>query len=1188
MRRWLAGLAACGLLAMPCGAKAEALDVPQPRQLSVLDGLPSNRIHDIAEDRQGYLWIATADGLARYDGVGFRIWRVGSGLRDNFVWSVHVDANDRVWIGTRAAGLSVLDPERRRFRHYDRRSHPAIGDDEVWSMAQTGDGALWFGTAKGGLHRLMAGRITRYVPVAGDSASLPSLAVPALATDPAGRLWVGTQDGAARWTGKDFVRTSMPAGIRMVEMLGFDDTGDTWLGIPGNGYALRRDGRLRAMPWRDPLLDGPALHMLLQDRQGARWLDTRSGLARERRGQVQNVPLYSNTSRSTVRPAWSSVYEDREGGLWFGSLDAGLWRLPANWRDFSLLTRRMDDDSTPANGFVRAVAPAAGNGLWLVGNGGVLDRLDPQTGAVDHYRRAVCKDDPIRAVHEAADGSVWMGCRGRIVRVDPNTGAVREWTHDESANASAGAGDASPRGDVETIAEQGDRTLWFSDSVSVQSRDAGGWVLDRVEAGDGRGLARDARIEQLALAPDGGLWAAGNVGLLMWNSGLRRFEPVPDAPRRSVSAFTVSGRDVWLAGMGWLAAYRWDGARLVQLQWLQARDGLPLVTPSGVAVDGTGTVWMTTVRGLVRYAPKQKRMRVYGVRDGLPSQEFSESPIGLSPLGYLAVGTSDGVLLFHPRQVQWSVRTPTLAIAALGVRRGGARVELARGRAVELQADDRDLRVTARLLSFTDVHTHRYRFRLHGYDADWVDTGHVGERVFASLPPGAYRLEVQARAVNGEWTPSQSLRLHMPPPFWRAWWAYLLYALALASLLGWAASAYRLRLKRRHAWQLSKQQRVLAEQASDAKTRFLAMLGHEVRTPMTGVLGMSELLLSSRLEPVQRNQVDAIRRAGEHLLRLVNDALDLARIEAGRLELERRDFSLPALLGDVVELMAPVAERRGLQFGDALADDAPRALQGDRTRVAQILMNLLGNAIKFTERGFVSLETLPLAGGGVRFAVSDSGPGLNEEQQRRLFRRFEQADGARTAARYGGSGLGLAISQELAAAMGGRITVESTPGKGTRFIVDLPLPPSEDDVRHDTPQQASKRMPPGDGSRALQVLLVEDDFTVAEVLTGLLQAQGHAVIHAAHGLAALAETAVQRFDIGLLDLDLPGLDGLALARQLRARGFDRPLVAVTARADADAEPAAQGAGFDGFLRKPLTGAMLAAGIEAAVKRSRSG
>lgn len=1168
--------------ALAC-ADAAVPELPQPRQISVFDGLPSNRVNALAEDRQGYLWIATRDGLARYDGVGFRIWRVGDGLRDNFVWTVHVDAQDRVWIGTKQAGLAMFDAQRQGFRHYDRQSHPAMGSDDIWSIATTPDGAVWFGTADGGLHRLSPeGRIRRFVPEPGNPRGLPSSGVGRLAVDGKGALWVGTTGGVARWTGRDFERLPLEgAATTIVNHLNFDRAGALWIGLQSEGYVRHPDGRIEPLPWADPVLPRPALHMLLEDRQGAHWLDTASGLARERAGEVQDVPLYSNTSRGVVRPSWSGAYEDREGGLWFASHDSGLWHLPANWRNFSVLQRRVGDDSTPANAFVHGVASASGDGMWLVGSGGVLDWMDPGTGAIEHRLSQVCGSFINFGVHESADGGVWVGCHGQLVRFDPRTGVVQRWYDDDS-------GDAALAGEITHFVEAPDGTLWIGSDLGVQLRAADGRVLDTVRAGDGRGLPPDARLEQVARAPDGGLWAAGATGIQAWNDGARRFEPVPGAPVAHIYGF-ASAPDgmVWLARSGVLAAYAWDGARLALQRTVDAQQGLPAVASGGIAVDALGVVWMTTVRGLVRYDPGSDRLRIYGVRDGLPSQEFNERPIRISPQGYLAAGTADGLLLFHPQQVQWTDRMPTLAIESVDLRRGDARIQLPHGGTMALRHDDRDLRVVARLLSFTDAHAHRYRFRMVGYDPDWVAVGASGERVFPRLEPGSYRLDVQARTADDEWTPLQSLDFDVRPPWWRTPWALLGFALLGLLAIAWAARGYRVRLRRRHDWQLTQQKREMAEQASLAKTRFLATLGHEVRTPMTGVLGMSELLLATDLDGRQRNYTESIRHAGEHLMRLVNDALDLARIEAGRLELDVQPFDLRALVDDVVALTEPVARQRGLGFEAGVAGDVPRWAAGDALRVRQILLNLLGNALKFTERGRVSLQ-VALHGSEIRFVVADTGPGLNAEQQQRLFRRFEQAEGARTASRYGGSGLGLAICQELAAAMSGRIGIESVPGQGTEFIVDLPLPEV-------AAQQTAREPIVPSAHRARTLLLVEDDATVAEVIVGLLQAQGHRVTHASHGLAALAEVASTRFDLALLDLDLPGLDGLALARQLRARGFDAPLLAVTARADGEAEPLAREAGFDGFLRKPLTGRMLAEAIDALVssaepptKTSRNG
>src|SRR5690606_18057220 len=333
---------------------------------------------------------------------------------------------------------------------------------------------------------------------------------------------------------------------------------------------------------------------------------------------------------------------------------------------------------------------------------------------------------------------------------------------------------------------------------------------------------------------------------------------------------------------------------------------------------------------------------------------------------------------------------------------------------------------------FNSARHSRYRFLLHGYDADWVETDAAGERVFPALSPGRYRLEVMGRSPLTPWSEPTTFAFEVAAPWWRTGWARSAYVIAALLLGGWIAAAVRRRMRERLAMQRVRQERELARKASEAKTRFLATLGHEVRTPMTGVLGMTELLLTTCLDERQRRYTDSIRRAGDHLMRLVNDALDLARIEAGKLELDPQPFDLRLVVADVGDLMGPLARQRGLGYRVEVDADVPEGLLGDPVRIRQILLNLLGNAIKFTERGEVSLAVRPLSAEGVRVEVADTGPGLNEEQKSRLFRRFEQADGARTASRYGGSGLGLAICQELAAEMGGRILVESAPGRGAR------------------------------------------------------------------------------------------------------------------------------------------------------------
>ena len=1159
------GLIALLFAAMAAVAHAGLPETPRLRQLTVADGLPSNRINGIAEDRSGYLWIATSDGLARHDGVDFRTWRVEQGLHDNFVWAVHVDARNRVWFGTHQGGLGVFDAQRNQFRFYDRSNTPVMASDDIWSVTSTLDGAVWFGTAGAGLYRIDPDgeRVARFMPRANDSRSLPNGRVTRLVVAPNGALWVATHGGVARWTGRDFERVPTSAlNSSVVNALTSDRDGTLWIGT-ANGVTLRRpDGSYSKAPWIGIARDMNVMHVLKRDRSGQHWLDIPAGLGLSDDAHIRPVSLYSTLASGEVRPLWIEAHEDREGGLWFVSYNNGLWYLPPNWRRFSVLSRRAEDGNSIANAHVRGIAPSASRDMWLVGTGGMLDRLDPESGSVKHVVANVGEGYVLAAVFEDRRGLVWASWGEGIARVDPADGSVTRWRRND-------AHDAPPLGEA-SFAQTSDGALWLATAHDVQMRDEDGRLQLALSGGSG-GLPAGVFIEQIGLGPDGALWLATSNGLLMWNEGGRRFESVPGAPRQPVFGFVYDSRQhIWLARFGAVESYRWDGEKLAFESGVDKHAGFPALEPNGLVLDNSGRVWVTSVRGLIRVDPSDRSVRIFGIHDGLPSQEFQDAPVVRSGDGRILAGTTNGLVIFDPDAIKDGGTSRRLVIESVELLRGERKISLAPTESLSIEHDDRELRVVARLLSFNDARNHAYRFWLEGHDSGWVDVGASGERVFTRLQPGRYRLKVQARAADNIWSPVQTLAFDVQPAWWQTWWAIAIFIASAAALVWLLASAYRKRLKRKHAWQLAQQKQELAEQASLAKTRFLATLGHEVRTPMTGVLGMSELLLGTQLNTQQRGYVGAIRGAGEHLLRLVNDALDLARIESGKLELADEVFDLHALMEELSALVGPLARQRGLGFAMSVSDDSPRHVRGDVARVRQILLNLMGNAVKFTEHGRVSLG-VSRESEGVCFEVADTGPGLNAEQKSRLFRRFEQADGARTSARYGGSGLGLAISQELAAAMGGRIELDSALGEGTRFSVRLPLMPVVTPVAREETGEAEAIAP-----RSLSLLLVEDDPTVADVLTGLLRLLGHHVVHVPHGLSALAAVATTPFDAALLDLDLPGMDGLALARQLRVQGYVRPLIAVTARADAGAEPEAVEAGFDHFIRKPMTKAMLAA------------
>lgn len=1144
-------------------------ETPRMRQLTVADGLPSNAVNGLAEDADGYLWLATNDGLARFDGVNFRVWRIGQGLHANIVLNVTVDRGNRVLAGTAGQGLAILDADRNKFRYLNRSSQPAIDGDNVWAVAVTASGDVWFGVEKAGLYRLAAnGRLDHYLPRAGDPRSLPSATVTVLEVAPDGTLWVGSDRGVARWTGRDFERVPAEAVIDpYINRLYVDRSNALWIGSIMGGSLYRADGGYLRQPW---VVEGGMViyGVLLQDRRGSYWLDAFEGLYRVEDEEAWHVPLYSALIQGTTKPQMMDALEDAEGGLWFSSADSGLWYLTPDWRQFSVLTKQADKPDSLGNPQTYQLAPSRTGSIWAVGSSGMLDEIDPETGVVSHRAHDVGIGTVAHSVIEDRDGMVWVGTPSGLARYDPATGVLRRWR-------AADARDAPLNDDIYFLAQDDQGLIWASNQHGeLQARRTDGSVVEQFPVGDARGVPAGQELRYLAVGPDGAVWLATSHGMRAWDARARRFILVPGLPENSYQAFTVStDGDLWLTGQGFVERYRHAGGQWRLRGHLGTAQGLPQVEFDSIAVDRRGVLWMASTRGLVRLDPGTRSLRVYGIRDGLPGQEIIAPPILRPQDGRVIVSAAHGLVIFDPSVLRPSRESPRLNVESIGVQTGNGPRSLPIGGGFHLAPGDRDLRVVAHLKSFKSVASHRYRFRLSGIDAQWVEVGAGGERIYTHLPSGNYRLEIVGATADNVWSKPQVLEFVVDPPWWRTWWA--LGAAIVLGLLGlyFIAAAYRRRLRRRNEWQLTVHKRELAEQASLAKTQFLATLGHEVRTPMTGVLGMSELLLATPLDERQHGYTTAIQNAGKHLLRLVNDALDLAKIEAGKLDLDEQAFDPRALFAELTALCEPIAQRRGLAFAAAIDPRMPVALRGDPLRVRQILLNLLNNALKFTEQGGVRLHAAP-HDGGVRFSVDDTGPGISAAQQERLFQRFEQAEGARTAARYGGSGLGLAICQELALAMGGRIGVESAPGAGTRFNVDLPLPAAA------APVAAEPSAGAPTSRRELDLLLVEDDPTVADVITGLLRARGHRVQHVAHGLAALTEVAVQRYDMALLDLDLPGLDGLALARQLRTQGFTAPLLAVTARADGDAEPLAKEAGFDGFLRKPVTGDMLAEAIGA--------
>ncbi len=1165
------GVAAWLALAHPPAARGAALPgsasssqqpmrTPRFRRYSVQDGMPSNSVYTTQQDRDGFIWIGTRNGLARFDGTHFEVFQHRPGkpysLGANDTSEVLVDRQGRIWAGGEASGLNLYLPDRHGFKHW--RQHKgdphSLSADDVFALAQTADGAIWVGTYAGDLNRMTAdGKGFTHVSVSPGDAGAPSAhpmrhTVTALAAGPHGGLWIGTPAGLmlrhrdGRMQRVRFVNVKSSAVyVSAIHELGSHVYVTTIFGI------FQVDSQLQAhrfIPLHQTMLDSAV------DSRGNMWVASIQGLfIRSRDGRIQHVVAHKHWRGRLPVPGINHVMFDRHGGLWVATRGGGLLYRAAAWRHTTYFPLDGMGDSTSAMEHVDAVS-MDGEGHLLVGGPDFLAQLNPATGHLTHLLRAFWKMRGVGAIIPLSAARTLIAGGDRLCMLH----ASRCLRSTKATGAIGGIFDAvvGPSGRIYIANYNGDMY-----ELSI-SQNAPQWRELRVPAP----TVDDEQVTQLRMH-EGRLWRGSHAGLSVLDESRGVFQRVPGLPRTWVRAFNFHGKRLWMATRSELLEYRREHGTWRRVLSAVMPNGRSMPQTMDIHIDHEGRLWLLCVGGLWSFDPSTRAWHDFHQDAADPNMDFIGHHAVTMADGTVYMGTARGLFGFRPDAMHVRPQPPQLVVDAVNVQRRDRKVSLPGGRGpVNLHWNDRDLSVAISAPTFVDPQHTQYRFRLRGFDPGWIGTGHRHIREFSGLGAGRYTLDVEASGPNGAWGHlSTPLHIRVQAPPWETPWAWATYVL-LAAMCVWVAFRFwRRRLEQRHRMQLAHEQRRLAEQASDAKTRFLANLSHEIRTPMTGVLGMAELLLAEPLGSPQRGYVQAIERSGTILLKLVNDALDLARIETRGLDLDVAPFSPRILLEDIDQLESGLAARKGLQLRVQVDDDVPQFVCGDVVRVKQVVLNLVGNALKFTEKGCVSIRIMH-QDGGLNICIADTGAGIPEASRERLFQRFEQDEGPE---RDSGSGLGLAICRELVAAMQGRIELHSQPGQGSRFDVWLPL-------RATAAGHAEETMHEMDGA-AWTVLLVEDDSTVADVIRGMLQRHGHTVVHQSNGLNALAELESVAVDALVLDLNLPGLDGLGLMRMLRGREAyaSLPIVAITARSGGHEQQQAEQAGADGFLRKPLSG-----------------
>lgn len=1172
----------------------------------------NKRVLAIAQDNHGFVWLGTDDGLYRYDGYSLSAYRHDStnprSLSDNVVMVIHKDRAGILWIGTGYGGLERFDPDQGAFTHFrhDPNDRGSLRDDHVLCIYQDRAGALWIGTGDG-LDRLdeASGTFIHYShPAEGDASTN---AVHRLYEDAEGRLIVGSGRGLFRLEPSNnlsrfshdpiasdilnhadflgFARNSLDAvWLRFLSehlLVAFDTktgklqryafgtgearpnrvhedrNGTLWMGSHRDGLLKfdkeRRDIK-RYTPW--PEGSGPyQIWALLEDSEGNLWVGDESGVSRFQMASPQfvNYQHHASDPNSLRNNKVLSVHVDAQGFLWIGTT-AGLHRLNRKTGQMLVYQHDPKNPNSLSHDVVSAIQEDGAGGLWIGTHGGGLNHFDRASGRLLAYRHNAkdpesLSDDFILCLLAEPGGGVWIGTvGGGVNQFNPVTRRFKTYRHDPRAPGA------------------------LSDDIS------GSIYRDRT----------------------GTLWVGTNRGLNRFDPGTERFTVYLHDERDPASLSNEGITSIYEDHQGTL----WIGTRrgLNRLhrtrgsfESFTTQNGLANDAIEGIEEDSRGNLWLATQSGLSEFHPKTKAVRNFSEANGLLGDFASPTGTNRSAVtreGELVFGSLHGVTVFNPDRVAANPYVPPVVLTdfflfnkpVIPGPNSPLQQPIWSTRSLTLNDKQSIFTVGFAALSYVAPERNRYRYRLEHFENEWNEVG--GERrvaTYTNLPPGNYIFRVQGSNNDGIWNEQGvHLDINMLPPWWATWWFRTLAFVCMACLafvayrwrvrsLHLAASGLELQVaERTHELKLAKD---AAESANRAKSSFLANMSHELRTPLNAILGFSSLLRNDTVTEKQRRDLEIINHSGEHLLTLINNILDLAKIEAGRTELRVESCDINRLVVEVTNMMRVRANEKNLRLIVVEGQNLPQFIRADTAKLRQILINLLGNAIKFTEKGTVTLrsDSGPANADGRRlmtFEVEDTGIGIASEDQSRIFEAFVQTGEQRN---QKGTGLGLTISRQFAELMGGTIHIVSVLGKGSRFRVELPMDVIEKS-QNDYPEAVADQIVGVDpGPVCYRILIVEDREENWLVLERLMQKAGFEVQIARDGATGIEVWKAWQPHFIWMDLRMPVMDGKEATRHIRALdgGKEVKIVAVTASAFGSERTEVLAAGLDDFVRKPF-------------------
>ncbi|QHT71654.1 response regulator [Rhodocytophaga rosea] len=1196
-------------------------------------GLSHGTVYSIIQDKEGFMWFGTRDGLNKYNGYDFVVYdhdpdKPGS-ISDNLIRSIYEDRSGKLWIATKN-GLNVFDKSTETFKVFvhDTTNQYSISDNDIQYVYQDRAGLMWIGTTRGlNKYDPATNRFTLFMHNPSAVKHWTENTINIIYEDKLGNLWVGTTKGLSHFDRKTekFTRylhktatadNSKFAGS--VNAICEDRTGILWVGSMGDGVKQFDRVNKTYTVFKHDYADENSLSdniilSLREDSFGNIWVGTQHGGLNKYDRQSGKFIRYKHLSSSPASLSDNSVmcvYEDSFKVLWVACFRGGVNKTDLLKKKIAAVEYNTTDPKGLRDSYIYSLYADASSNIWI-GNRIGLDKLDRKTGKITQYSysAAIPKNLSTNTAHsiiEDRDGNLWVALSASVKRINISTGQVTNFEYKEGDTTSL------PFPYANVVYEDTKGRIWIGtrDGLALFNKNTETFKTYRLNVI----TKTQFNVDYIAEDQNGILWLATS------SDGLNRFDPATGefvsyysvASEQSMNYIYKSSKGVmWVcSASGGIYQFNPQNGKYTPAQGPKE---LSRMVIHGILEDNSGNLWLVSRKGgLFKYDPAAKTLRNYDVHDGLLSNEFNRAFCKDSK-GYMYFGSNSGLNILHPDSLLTNPYAPLVRISGFKVMEKPRSIQT--GEPIVLPYNENFFSFDFVGLNYSLPEENTYAYKLEGLDEDWITAGTRRYAPYTNLDPGDYTFRVKSANYDGVWNnEGMAVKITITPPFWKTIYAYIIYVVAGIAILYYGKEYFVGRERLKHNLKLKSLESEKLHELDQMKSRFFANVSHELRTPLTLIINPLETMLAEKTsESHTYAYFHLMLRNARRLLQLINQLLDISKLEAGGMRLENEVGELMAFVKAHFFSFDSLAAHRQIKLN---FHHNPGSLwvKFDKDKIEKVVTNLFSNAMKFTPRGGeisvnISVEPIQNSKSKLRkvlVTVRDTGIGIEADKLEKIFDRFYQIDSSHTR-NYEGTGIGLSLTKELISLYGGNIRVESEPGKGSCFFVELTLEEVSQQESIDGSLQTHNEELVArlsdhsltDGSYSLEelpnqldeslplLLIVEDHADLSSYIRNTF-IEKYRVVHASNGKEGLDKAQELIPDLIISDWMMPQMTGMELCRKLKTdeRTSHIPVIMLTARASMQDKLVGLENGADVYLTKPFNTEELIAQVKNLILQRR--